>query len=131
MTTDNEEHQIDGHPKKTYKCSFCGKHQDQVQRLIAGPEGVYICNECIDTCQEILEAERVALPPNPDQSASSQPATPNSKAPAKKIYSCSFCGKTQDQVQRLIAGPKGVYICDECVGLCLEIIREESEKGKR
>ncbi|HEX6776862.1 MAG TPA: ClpX C4-type zinc finger protein, partial [Ktedonobacterales bacterium] len=32
----------------TYRCSFCGKSQDQVQRLIAGPGGVYICDECID-----------------------------------------------------------------------------------
>jgi ATP-dependent Clp protease ATP-binding subunit ClpX len=40
-------------------------------------------------------------------------------------YRCSFCGKTQDQVQRLIAGPGGVYICDECVDLCREIIEEE------
>ncbi len=37
---------------------------------------------------------------------------------------CSFCGKTQDQVKRLIAGP-GVYICDECVELCMDIIEEE------
>jgi hypothetical protein len=37
-------------------------------------------------------------------------------------YRCSFCGKRQDQVKKLIAGPKGVYICDECVALCTEII---------
>ncbi|MCH8949036.1 MAG: ATP-dependent Clp protease ATP-binding subunit ClpX [Chloroflexi bacterium] len=40
-------------------------------------------------------------------------------------YNCSFCGKTQDQVKRLIAGPGAVYICDECVDLCREIIDEE------
>ncbi len=39
---------------------------------------------------------------------------------------CSFCGKTQDQVRRLIAGP-GVYICDECIELCSEIINDEFE----
>ncbi len=43
----------------------------------------------------------------------------------RKNYCCSFCGKDQDQVLRLIAGPGGVYICDECVGLCSEIIIEE------
>ena len=38
------------------KCSFCGKSQDQVQKLVAGP-GVYICDECIDLCNEIVEEE--------------------------------------------------------------------------
>jgi hypothetical protein len=41
---------------------------------------------------------------------------------------CSFCGKSQDQVKKLIAGP-GVYICDECVGLCDEILNEELFDG--
>ena len=40
---------------------------------------------------------------------------------------CSFCGKTQDQVRKLIAGPNGAYICDECVDVCAEIIDEELE----
>lgn len=43
-----------------------------------------------------------------------------------KTLRCSFCDKTQDQVGRLIAGP-GVYICDECIELCFEIINEESK----
>jgi ATP-dependent Clp protease ATP-binding subunit ClpX len=42
----------------------------------------------------------------------------------KKQLKCSFCGKNQDQVRRLIAGP-GVYICDECIELCSEIIADE------
>ena len=44
----------------------------------------------------------------------------------KKQLKCSFCGKNQDQVKRLIAGP-GVYICDECIELCSEIIADEFE----
>ena len=40
-------------------------------------------------------------------------------------FRCSFCGKTQDQVRKLIAGPNGAYICDECVDICAEIIDEE------
>ncbi|MCH3986638.1 MAG: ATP-dependent Clp protease ATP-binding subunit ClpX [Lachnospiraceae bacterium] len=40
---------------------------------------------------------------------------------------CSFCGKTQDQVRKLISGPNGVYICDECVALCNDILTEEFE----
>lgn len=38
---------------------------------------------------------------------------------------CSFCGKTEKQVHKLIAGPNGVYICDECIDLCDEILAEE------
>lgn len=49
------------------------------------------------------------------------PRTRGKSAP----FSCSFCGKRQDQVRRLIAGPNGVYICDQCIELCNEIIQEE------
>ncbi len=44
--------------EKQLRCSFCGKPQDQVRRLIAGPN-VYICNECIELCQDIIEEEFV------------------------------------------------------------------------
>ena len=43
---------------------------------------------------------------------------------------CSFCGKSQKEVKKLIAGP-AVYICDECIQLCSEIIEEESEKDAK
>ena len=47
-----------------------------------------------------------------------------SRSETKKIR-CSFCGKTEDQVRRLIAGPGDIYICDRCVGLCDDILKEE------
>ena len=40
---------------------------------------------------------------------------------------CSFCNKTQNQVRKLIAGPAGVYICDECIDICADIMEEEYE----
>ena len=43
--------------KHDLRCSFCGKTQDEVRKLIAGPEGVYICNECVDICVGIIEEE--------------------------------------------------------------------------
>jgi hypothetical protein len=43
----------------------------------------------------------------------------------RRLYLCSFCGKNQDQVMRLIAGPNGVFICDTCVRLCDEILAED------
>ena len=51
-----------------------------------------------------------------------------SKYDDKKQLKCSFCGKSQEQVKRLIAGP-GVYICDECIDLCSEIIADEFEEN--
>lgn len=42
---------------------------------------------------------------------------------------CSFCGRTEQQVRKLIAGPSGVYICDECVDLCDEILEEEYQEN--
>ena len=46
-----------------------------------------------------------------------------------KLLYCSFCGKSQNEVRKLIAGPS-VYVCDECVELCNDIIREEQEEGE-
>jgi len=45
----------------------------------------------------------------------------------EEVVRCSFCGKVQAQVRKLIAGPNGAYICDECVEICTEIIEEEFE----
>ncbi|GBD14269.1 ATP-dependent Clp protease ATP-binding subunit ClpX [bacterium HR25] len=45
-------------------------------------------------------------------------------------YHCSFCGKGQAEVRRLIAGPNGVYICDDCVQLCQEIINEDGHQPR-
>lgn len=58
-----------------YHCSFCGKSQDQVRRLIAGPGAVYICNECIELCREII---------NEDASTGQRPTTDTSKVPTPK-----------------------------------------------
>lgn len=49
---------------------------------------------------------------------------PNFEDDEKLLVRCSFCGKTQDQVKKIVAGP-GVYICDECINLCHEIVVEE------
>ncbi len=46
--------------EKSIRCSFCGKHQDQVKRMIAGP-GVYICDECVNLCMEAMGAEGLLL----------------------------------------------------------------------
>ena len=48
-------------PPTMHRCSFCGKTQDQVRRLVAGPN-VYICNECILLCQEIISDDMIVAP---------------------------------------------------------------------
>ena len=62
-----------------YHCSFCGKNQDQVRRLIAGPGAVYICDECVDLCREIIDEETGSTPlakANRGSTAHSQSAQP-------------------------------------------------------
>lgn len=49
------------------RCSFCGKSQQQVRKLIAGPNGAYICDECIDICSEIIEEELMGVDPGTDE----------------------------------------------------------------
>src|SRR3989442_14396583 len=51
------------------------------------------------------------------------------KTGGEKLLYCSFCGKSQHEVRKLIAGPSG-FICDECIELCNDIIREESAADK-
>jgi hypothetical protein len=52
---------------RTAKCSFCGKAQSDDRRLIAGP-GVYICNQCVALCNEVLAHDPPAEPPKPPAS---------------------------------------------------------------
>src|SRR5881227_1287466 len=51
-----------GGTRGQYHCSFCGKGQEHVRRLIAGPGAVYICDECVDLCREIIDEEQTPQP---------------------------------------------------------------------
>jgi ATP-dependent Clp protease ATP-binding subunit ClpX len=82
-------------PKVPYRCSFCGKSQEQVRKLIAG-QGVYICDECINLCQEIIEEEMLEAPrakpqaaklPNPRAIKVALDAYVISQEKAKKVLS--------------------------------------------
>lgn len=95
----------------TYLCSFCGKNQDEVQRLIAGPGGVSICDECIANISQHLET--------------GVGGETGDKA------RCSFCGKKSAQVTYLMQGSDRVNICNECIELCLEIIEEQENILRR
>src|SRR5262249_6124181 len=66
-----------------------------------------------------------------DAAQLSEPAlrSPESPGESRDTLYCSFCGKSQHQVERLIAGPK-VFICNECVARCDEVIEEEDQIGR-
>ena len=71
--------------KVPYRCSFCGKSQEQVRKLIAG-QGVYICDECINLCQEIIEEEMLETP-RPSRTRRSCPTRARSRTPSTSTSS--------------------------------------------
>ncbi len=115
-------------PKVPYRCSFCGKSQEQVRKLIAG-QGVYICDECINLCQEIIEEELLETPrpknasaklPNPRQIKDALDQYVISQERAKKVLSVAVynhykrvnAGHQVDEVELqksnvLLVGPTG------------------------
>jgi ATP-dependent Clp protease ATP-binding subunit ClpX len=115
-------------PRVPYRCSFCGKSQEQVRKLIAG-QGVYICDECINLCQEIIEEEMLESPrpkapapklPKPRQIKDSLDQYVVSQERAKKVLSVAVynhykrvnAGHQVDDVELqksnvLLVGPTG------------------------
>ncbi len=116
--------------KVPYRCSFCGKSQEQVRKLIAG-QGVYICDECISLCQEIIEEEMLDTPkvankpkaaklPNPREIKDALDAYVISQERAKRVLSVAVynhykrvnAGNLVDEVELqksnvLMVGPTG------------------------
>jgi hypothetical protein len=108
-------------------CSFCGKHQKQVKKLIAGPN-VYICDGCIDRVHAVLVAS--------GKTARTPIATIEQVSDENREDRCSFCGKSRRQVEAMAAaaglplpGVKGSKsgaprICNECLDMCDEIVSD-------
>ena len=92
------------------KCSFCGKSQDQVRKLIAGP-GVYICDECIDLCNEILDEELVDGQGNRGQAADNSrktaPASKKSSKPAPTLASIPKPHQIKSFLDEQVVGQEG------------------------
>jgi ATP-dependent protease Clp ATPase subunit len=85
-------------------CTFCGKSGVEAKKIIAGPSPFSICDGCVGSHSETVAREEARLAALPDD--------------------CSFCGKTRRQVRVLVVGEKAT-ICDECLGLCRDIFKEE------
>jgi ClpX C4-type zinc finger len=71
-------------PARLYRCAFCGKSQTEVKTLISGP-GVFICDECVQLCQEIIDKEDAATPRSrPEPQSAPSPLLPDS-APTEAL----------------------------------------------
>ena len=77
------------------KCSFCGKSQEQVRKLIAGP-GVYICDECVELCNEILDDELIDSSPQASQTASGEEKSPPKRSSNSEKISLSQLPKPKE-----------------------------------
>jgi ATP-dependent protease Clp ATPase subunit len=100
-------------------CSFCGKHQKQVKKLIAGPDA-YICDRCIDRLHPVLAAV--------GKTAKTPIAVIRQVSDEGSDGWCSFCGKGRPQVEAMAAAGDA-RICNECLSLCDEIISDERDSG--
>jgi ClpX C4-type zinc finger len=102
-------------------CTFCGKNQKQVTKLIAGPS-VYICDGCVGLAKSVISTGE------PSTTAIAELAAGPEAEPRTQ---CSFCGKRRDQVAGLVVSSvqterkAPATACTECLDLCTEIITEE------
>jgi ATP-dependent protease Clp ATPase subunit len=96
-------------------CSFCGKNQKQVKKLIAGPSA-YICDGCMRRVHTVLAA--------PGRTASTPIARIQQVGDEPEAGQCSFCGKPRYRVAAM-ASAGTTRMCNECLELCDEIVSEE------
>jgi ATP-dependent Clp protease ATP-binding subunit ClpX len=110
-----------GGARTQYHCSFCGKSQEQVRRLIAGPGAVYICDECVQLCREILEDESVATP--------ARTKLPAQRLPPPKVI-CDQLGEYvvgQEQAKKVLS--VAVYNHYKRIGSGIQSTEVELEKS--
>ena len=134
-------------------CYFCGKREDEVATLVAGPPPLFICNECVALASDIIAEEEElfaqsvpAWEPTEDRLrellkqdeglALEADGTIRRVQVIKRagtqredrslILTCSFYRKREDEVRKLIAGPT-VYICDECVRRYADVLAQDAK----
>jgi hypothetical protein len=91
--------------KRGALCTFCGRSQDEVARLIAGPK-VFICDSCVELAERCREGHA--------------PAGPLVPAKVGSAARCFFCGKRSTRDRALLTGPAN--ICGECLSVCRQIL---------
>lgn len=118
MTTDSPPGEKESAANPKLICSFCGKDQDQVRKLIAGP-AVYICDECVDLCNDILEGE----------CEHDTPAGQSAQQPT--IFDldsrCALCHLPKPNEELLVVPDRG-FICMVCLDAVKSAAEEREEK---
>jgi hypothetical protein len=94
-------------PHVILRCSFCNKSQHDVRRLIAGPNSVHICDECLDICLAIVSEDREHIGGDPLEQSSSGTA-------AAIPGACALCGLPTSSDQALLVHKRGM-VCAGCV----------------
>ena len=107
--------------ENSIQCSFCGKTQDQVRKLVAGPD-VYICDECIDLCDEIIAKEYA----QEMQQQENQPAAEQGTALAENPL-CIVCRLPKDIAEVVFVSERGP-VCTVCIAAIRAATDEEEEK---
>jgi len=102
---------------KVLLCSFCGKNQDEVRKLIAGT-GVHICDECVELCKDIV-AEEV------EADAETRKNPPGSKAQSSGDRLCGICMEARD-TDELIFLPHAAYMCARCLEE-IQLVRDKHQ----
>lgn len=125
----------------TLYCSFCGKAQHEVVKLLAGPM-VFICDECLMLCLSIIADEKwdAAETTRGDESESKgdpvlaflagrfgQPDESQNATGKWPIY-CVFCGRQQLEATKIVAGP-AAGICDDCTLICMNALATRGYEG--
>lgn len=103
-------------------CSFCGRNQKQVKKLIAGAHA-YICDGCASRAHAVIAG--------PGHAASTPIATIRQVSDEAGAEQCGFCGKRRHHVAAMASAGDTRVICDECLELCGEIVSDEPPMPRR
>lgn len=106
-------------------CSFCTKPSSAVTKVIAGP-GVYICNECIQLCNDILEEQRQASSPRGTQLPAREEAMTDEEILALLPRIASVSAQTDASLQRLVTVLRGRGVTWARIGAALQITRQSA-----
>jgi hypothetical protein len=98
-------------PEYGLRCSFCNKSQDDVRKLIAGP-AVYICDECVEVCNDIIADTDRARHTSPPESTLTAVSEPGGTAPSYPVP-CSLCGLPV-LLDEAVAIPERGFLCEGC-----------------